>query len=39
MKEKTFAAMHILFDLAADNLGFVAVWAVSLAVILRLACA
>ena len=39
MKEKTAAALHILFDLTAENLGFVAVWAVSLAVILKLACA
>lgn len=38
MKEKT-AALHVLFDLTAENLGFVAVWAVSLAVILKLACA
>ncbi len=38
MKEKTSAAIHILFDLAAENLGFVLVCAVSLAVILKLAC-
>ena len=39
MKEKTAAALHILFDLTAENLGFVAVCAVTLAVILKLACA
>ena len=39
MKEKTAAALHILFDLTAENLGFVAVCAVILAVILKLACA
>ena len=39
MIEKTAIAIHVLFDLTAENLGFVAVWAVSLAVILKLACA
>ena len=39
MKEKTAAALHILFDLTAENLGFVAVCALTLAVILKLACA
>ena len=39
MKEKTTAALHVLFDLTANNLGFVAVCAVTLAVILKLACA
>lgn len=39
MKEKTAAVLHTLFDLTAENLGFVAVWAVSLALILKLACA
>ena len=39
MKEKTAAALHTILDLAAENLGFVAVWAVALAVILKLACA
>ena len=39
MKEKTAVALHVLLDLTAENLGFVAVWAVSLAVILKLACA
>ncbi len=38
MKEKTAAAMHTLFNLTAENLGFVIVWAASLAVILKLAC-
>ena len=39
MKEKTAIALHVLFDLTAENLGFVAICAVTLAVILRLACA
>ena len=39
MKEKTAAALHILFDLTTENFGFVAVWAISLAVLLKLACA
>ena len=39
MKEKTAAALHTLLDFTAENLGFVIVWAVSLAAILRLACA
>ena len=39
MKEKTAAAIHTVLNLAAENLGFVLVWAVSLAVLLRLACA
>jgi hypothetical protein len=38
MKEKTAAAFRTLLDLAAENPGFVLVWAVSLAVILKLAC-
>ena len=39
MKETTAAALHILFDLTAENLGFVTVCAITLAVILKLACA
>ena len=39
MKEKTAAALNTLLDLVAENLGFVIVWAISLAVILKLACA
>lgn len=39
MKEKTVAALHILLGFTRENLGFVAVWALSLAVILKLACA
>ena len=39
MKEKTAAALNILRDLVAENFGFVIVCAVSLAVILKLACA
>ena len=39
MKEKTAAALHVVCNLTAENLGFVIVWAVSLAAILRLACA
>jgi hypothetical protein len=39
MKEKTAAALHVLLDLTAENFGFVAVCAVTLAVILKLACA
>lgn len=38
MKEKTAAALHVLLDFTAENLGFVLVWAASLAVILKLAC-
>ena len=39
MKEKTAAAIHTILNLTAENLGFVLVWAVSLAVLLKLACA
>jgi hypothetical protein len=39
MKEKTAAALNVLRDLVIENLGFVIVWAISLAVILKLACA
>ena len=39
MKEKNAAALNTLLDLVAENLGFVIVWAISLAVILKLACA
>ena len=38
MKEKTAAAMHTLLDFAAEHLGFVIIWAVSLSVLLKLAC-
>ena len=38
MKEKTAAALNVLRDLVIDNLGFVIIWAISLAVILKLAC-
>ena len=38
MKEKTAAALHTLFELTAENLGFVIVWAASLTILLRLAC-
>ena len=39
MKEKTAAALHTLLDLTTENIGFVLVWAGSLAVLLKLACA
>ena len=39
MKEKTAAALHTLCTLAAENLGFVIIWAVSLSILLKLACA
>ena len=39
MKEKTAAAFHTILSLAAENLGFVLVWAVSLTILLKLACA
>lgn len=39
MKEKTSAALHTLCNLAAENLGFVIIWAVSLSILLKLACA
>ena len=38
MKEKTLNALITLRDIASENLGFVLVWAVALAVILKLAC-
>jgi hypothetical protein len=38
MKEKTSAAIRTLMNLTAENFGFVIVWAVSLAVLLKLAC-
>ncbi len=38
MKEKTAAALNTLLDFAAANLGFVIVWALSLAILLKLAC-
>ena len=38
MKEKTNAALHVLLDFTAENLGFVVVWAAALAIILKLAC-
>lgn len=39
MKEKTIAAMNIIWDFTTHNRGFVLVWAVSIAVVLKLACA
>lgn len=39
MKEKTAAALHTLRNLATENLGFVIIWAVSLSILLKLACA
>ena len=38
MKKKTLNALIALRDIASENLGFVLVWAVALAVILKLAC-
>jgi len=38
MKKKTLAALDSMLDFTACNLGFVLVWAVSIAVILKLAC-
>ena len=38
MKKKTLNALIALRDITSDNLGFVLVWAVALAVILKLAC-
>lgn len=38
MKEKTAIALNTLLNFAAANLGFVIVWAISLAVLLKLAC-
>ena len=38
MKEKTINAMHTMLAVTSENLGFVLVWAVALAVILKLAC-
>ncbi len=38
MKEKTSAALRTLLDFTLENPAFVLVWAVSLAVILKLAC-
>ena len=39
MKEKTAKALNTLLNLASDNFGFVIIWAASLAIILKLACA
>ena len=39
MKEKTAAVLDFVLNFTAENLGFVAVCAVTLAVILKLACA
>ena len=39
MKETTLNALNVLRDLVLENLGFVIVWAVSVSVILKLACA
>ena len=38
MKEKTAAALHTLVRLTLENIGFVIVWAISLSIILKLAC-
>ena len=38
MKKITFDTLIALRDIASENLGFVLVWAVALAVILKLAC-
>ena len=38
MKKKTLDALITLCDITSDNLGFVLIWAVALAVILKLAC-
>ena len=38
MKKKTIAVLNTLRDLVSENLGFVIVWAVALAFILKLGC-
>jgi len=38
MKKKTLNALIALRDITSDNFGFVLIWAVALAVILKLAC-
>ena len=38
MKKATLAALAILRDFASENPGFILVWAVALAVILKLGC-
>ena len=38
MKEKTLNALHTMLNLTSDNIGFVMIWGIALAVILRLAC-
>ena len=38
MKEKTAAALQTLCRLTLDNIGFVIVWAISVSIILKLAC-
>ncbi len=38
MKEKAVAALHVILDFTAENLGFVLICAVAIAVILKLAC-
>lgn len=37
MKEKTAAALHFVRDFTAENLGFVAIWTISLAILLGFA--
>lgn len=39
MKEKTVIALNALLHFTRDNFGFVLIWALSLAIILKLACA
>jgi len=38
MKKKTLTALNVLLDFTTNNLGFVFVWAASIAIILKLAC-
>ncbi len=39
MKEKTFKTLHTVFEITLDNLGFILLWIVLLAVIIKLATA
>ena len=38
MKEKTAAVLDFVLNFTAENLGFVTVWAVSVAILLTLVC-
>ena len=39
MKEKSLAALHMVTDFVSANIVFVVIWSISMAVIVKLACA